>query len=103
MDKLSVYRKLFIQDYIQIDRWKKVNREINLKHAEQCPATEQLIFIYKKTKYIRYIDMIILIKSLISNLDRKQEYYLFFPTNYPFKIGSGNAIILECFDELSKL
>jgi hypothetical protein len=103
MDHLSTYRELFVKDYVEIDQWKKVNREIDLKYVETCPEEKSLMSVYKNTKYIRYDRMIDAIKCLISGLDRKQEYYLLFPTDYPFKIGSENAIILECFDELSKL
>lgn len=43
------------------------------------------------------------IQNIIKTLDKNKPCALFFPLIAPFKIGSENVIILECFDLLKEL
>tara|TARA_R100000750_G_scaffold61692_3_gene53312 strand:+ start:353 stop:1105 length:753 start_codon:yes stop_codon:yes gene_type:complete len=99
MNTLLAYREKFLQNYSKIEEWKSIDRRIELERLKD----DAIFLIFKKATYIKYDHMISCIKNLISQLDHNRKYSLFFPLHEYFKIGSENAIILECFDELSKL
>lgn len=97
MESLFAYRQSYLHNKHKIDEWAKIDRSIHIS------SDESIFVLYNKTRYIKYDEMIKGIKGLIEALDKDQPYALFFPLSAPFKIGSENAIVLECFDELSKL
>ena len=84
MNALNKYKQEFDRSYDEMIKFRSKNRKIKSN----------------TTLYITYEDMISGIKFLINNLDKSVCYVLLFPT---CKIGSENAIILECFNELSVL
>lgn len=102
MEQLKKYFELFINNYDDIKQWKSVERTIH-SNTELYANDTLFKFLFDKMQYFKYDTMINSIKCLISKLDPHIKYVLFFPTDYPFKIGSENLIVLECFLELSKL
>lgn len=103
MHTILKYHTEFLKNYHQIEKWKSINRKINVSRVDNNPELNHLKELYANTRYIRYDEMVESIKQVISRLDKSHPYYLFFPLLYPFKIGSENAIILECFEELQTL
>lgn len=98
MDSLLEYKKKFLNNYQTINEWKNKDRRIHNDNEELQP-------VYDRSEYIKYDEMILRMKELILKLNKNIPFTLFFPLPYSvcFKIGSENAIILECFDELAQL
>jgi hypothetical protein len=98
MDQLKHFYLSFLDKYEEIEKWKKIERNI------QPTAYDFLtLFLIEKMNYVKYETMIESIKIQISKLNPETSFVLFFPISHPFKIGSENLIILECFLELSKI
>lgn len=97
MDRISGYREEFIKYNDAMETWKASDRSI-LLHAED-PFYE----VFKRTLYIKYDQMLTGIRNSLALLDPMKQYQLFFPLKYPFKMGSENAIILDCWDHFKQL
>lgn len=102
MDQIRQYYESFKDNYADIEQWKKIERIIK-PNSNLYSSDPVFRLLFEKMRYVKYDTMINSIKSQISKLNPHTPFILFFPMSYPFKIGSENMIILECFPELSKL
>lgn len=97
MDRIFDYREEFIKYNDAMETWKASDRSILLD------AEDPFYEVFKRTLYIKYDQMLTGIRNSIALLDPMKQYQLFFPLKYPFKMGSENAIILDCWDSLNQL
>jgi hypothetical protein len=104
MYALEEYRQQFLNNYDRIIEWKQKDRSIQKDNVHYQESDFMKPF-YDRSKYVKYDEMIGSIRALITKLDKTKPYCLFFPLlkSDCFKIGSENAIVLECFDELRSL
>jgi hypothetical protein len=98
MNLLHKYRNFYASFNEEIKEWKQKDRSINIDVNDAFSR-----IIKENIMYVRYDDVVNSIRSKVSKLDKSKPFYLFFPTEYPFKIGSENAFILEIYDDLLSL